>query len=542
MWTFTVDPSVGNPRDVYEHLKRVRAIAETVRTLFNAGHLRTRHYFCAVEFQMGKRRTDGGPGTGQVHFHVLLDTNGFVPIAAVQGRWDSFRPSSAPPVERDYWLLGKCEFEQVDNRESMAHYMCKYMAKGPQEGLPEWFRELLDEKDAHGNRKFNAVAYTVSKGFWKQVEKDEPPPGPVDEEEEEEGEERTRKRTLTERLERCMTNAVLMRVRKVMADDGELIARHEFLGPLAEGWASIAERLEVNASTGYAWLRDGEESTLEFADGTKVGHADTTSTQEERNNAAIAEYIRNQDVAGARRMVGYGSNEAWQVSQLDDRPSLRIMETAHGSEQAPQTEEKETRLNDGEHKRAGAGMPLLQHTARESGAPARSPETGSPNATCAGVLDRGGRDERAATDLGEDGGTGRKSSINTQLRVNEANFWPEVDGPSSRPSSSAGTSALRESRSGKGAWLASNLLTETFGKGEVGEGLAFAGSRRCTFSPRDTASNAPAQASHSNTGTESFQTGSPGSIPVEIGPHGPIWCLPSLPSGIGLDPNRPFDR
>lgn len=173
LWTLTIDPKAcPDPRRIYYHLKRVRAAGELVRTLFNAGYLEQRDYFCAVEFQMGDRRADGG-ATEQVHLHIIMDAKGtrehpggFIPHGAVQERWNKFLPTWA--VEQDGWRanrLGKVQFEKVDNRKGMAIYATKYIAKGSKEGLPEWFIAMIDQQDRR------CTLSSHSRGFWKVSER-----------------------------------------------------------------------------------------------------------------------------------------------------------------------------------------------------------------------------------------------------------------------------------------------------------------------------------------------------------------------------------
>lgn len=175
LWTFTIDPvACPDPRRIYHHLKRVRAAGEVVRSLFNAGHLEQRDYFCAVEFQMGERRSDGG-ATEQVHLHIIMDAKGtseypggFIPHAAVQERWNRFRPAWAEKQEG--WRgrhLGKVQFEKIDNRKGIAIYATKYIAKGSKEGLPEWFIGMIDQ-----DRRCTLSSH--SRGFWKVSEDRKP--------------------------------------------------------------------------------------------------------------------------------------------------------------------------------------------------------------------------------------------------------------------------------------------------------------------------------------------------------------------------------
>lgn len=174
MFTFTLVPGqwAGGPDEAYSYIKAKNCIAEWGRSMWKRGLLNSKHYFCAEEFQTGERKENGEPGTGMVHYHVLVDLaveiptdeRGWVDRSHIaQKRWDMFRPETA--IKLGDWrdtTFGMVHCEKIDNAEGIANYINKYISKGPKGGLPEWYQKRLDEK-----RTKYLVGHSVSKGFWK---------------------------------------------------------------------------------------------------------------------------------------------------------------------------------------------------------------------------------------------------------------------------------------------------------------------------------------------------------------------------------------
>ena len=252
MWTLTVDPQIGDPLKVYKYVKEKGAIKELVRSLYERGYLRSREYFCADEPQTGKRRKDGGQGTGQMHYHVILDCKPEgIPKHVVQERWDKFRPSWAPPASRSYWLMGKVQFEKIDCREGIAKYVCKYVAKGAKEGILPWLLEWLDAEPGRHHRPAH-----WSKGFFGPSKPKLAPTGPR---------KPRKKRTYSERLQSCFEGAALFWVQPAVAADGEIKRRYSYLAQLRETWLQVCERLNLGVESfhaGYCWLRADEYAIL----------------------------------------------------------------------------------------------------------------------------------------------------------------------------------------------------------------------------------------------------------------------------------------
>ena len=156
MWTFTIDPTLfSSAAAAYRHVQEGRCIGEWVRSMWKAGYLHSRRYFCVVEWQMGKGEQ---AGTLMAHYHFLLDAD-YIPHDDGQSRWDLFRPASAGPIEPGRPGFGWAFVSGVEfaTREHAAHYACKYLLKQPEKGFPDWVL------DSHGEVK----RYWTSKGFYK---------------------------------------------------------------------------------------------------------------------------------------------------------------------------------------------------------------------------------------------------------------------------------------------------------------------------------------------------------------------------------------
>lgn len=231
MWTFTLVPGqwAGGPGEAYDYVKAHRCVAEWVRSMYNAGYLRTKHFFSAEEFQVGERKVGDGPPTLMVHFHVLVDVqNGYLPYHYAQARWNRFKPASA--VKLGDWrdeTFGRIQYDAIDSMEGIAKYVCKYIAKGPKCGLPAWFEKRLD---AGGN----LTGYTTSKGFWKWAAGEIETPGVVREQKttsQPPGPKRNR-RPWRERINACGGRAMVVKVtaKRELGVEGWTHKRCEYMG------------------------------------------------------------------------------------------------------------------------------------------------------------------------------------------------------------------------------------------------------------------------------------------------------------------------
>src|SRR5262249_45270543 len=91
MLTLTVDPELfDSPEAAYWYCRDKRSVAELVRALYKAGHLKSKRFFCVVEFH----------ANGWPHFHVLVESSR-IPHKVLAQFWGRNRPASAPAWEGD---------------------------------------------------------------------------------------------------------------------------------------------------------------------------------------------------------------------------------------------------------------------------------------------------------------------------------------------------------------------------------------------------------------------------------------------------------
>lgn len=168
MWTFTFDPvQFPDQRANLEMVQKRRLLAEMMRKLWRLGLIEHWHYWWAMEPQMGERKTDDGPATEQMHFHVLLSPKGgYLSHELMVKIWGSFRPKEAGPVPEGRPPLGLVWYDNLSNtsdREALTKYCCKYVSKGGESGWPEYYLAMIDE----GHRPRTTGQ---SQGFWDQLE------------------------------------------------------------------------------------------------------------------------------------------------------------------------------------------------------------------------------------------------------------------------------------------------------------------------------------------------------------------------------------
>jgi hypothetical protein len=152
MLTFTVDPALfDSPRDAFEYLKRKRCVSETMRALRDGGWLASDRWFSVVEWQKH---------TEQVHFHVLIDAKGFVPMATIQAAWSKWRPAAAGPAKPNRPAFGMVRYSAPKFADALhaARYVTKYLTKLPEHGFPAWVMAM--GADTRIRR------YSTSRGFW----------------------------------------------------------------------------------------------------------------------------------------------------------------------------------------------------------------------------------------------------------------------------------------------------------------------------------------------------------------------------------------
>lgn len=228
MITLTVDPKqFESPAAAHAYMQEKRCVSELMKSLKRTGYLSSGRYFCVKEFQKN---------TKQTHFHLLIDTP-FIPIQIVREAWATFVPDSYIRPEGDNSpVFGSVMFSapRFSDARHAAMYATKYLIKTPDEGWPDWVMQS----------KRRITRYTTSKGFWPQKEEpepeykqpvghDAPPPcAPTcfcercrGEEVEPETPETT---SISERVDDCCSEAVLLRVEELMTTEGEIIEQRYY--------------------------------------------------------------------------------------------------------------------------------------------------------------------------------------------------------------------------------------------------------------------------------------------------------------------------
>jgi hypothetical protein len=172
MWTFTLNPEAyPDRRRILEWIKHKRCVSTMIQSLWRKGVLNSRHFYAVMEFQDGSRNATG-QATEQVHFHVLLDTKGFIDWAMVWELWERRAPpwrACGQVCDKHCPAMGFVRFDKVYEGEGLAAYMAKgvagYLSKGVK-NLPEWFVGYLD--DGH-----NMQLKYASRGFFASLPKPE---------------------------------------------------------------------------------------------------------------------------------------------------------------------------------------------------------------------------------------------------------------------------------------------------------------------------------------------------------------------------------
>jgi hypothetical protein len=211
MWSFTVDPTLfPSPKAAYLYMRERRCISRTVQDLWRAGYLRSRRYFCVVEWQRETR---------QAHFHVLLDTT-YIPWAVVLQSWDKHRPKTAGPVVGGRPAFGTVVFSSQKTPFASplhaARYATKYLTKVPEHGFPAWVLEM--GADTRVRR------YSTSRGFWGEKTKQSSG----------ESNREIKPVTYRQRIETCGGSVDVFEVREsVDYETGEVLTKRAWVGELA---------------------------------------------------------------------------------------------------------------------------------------------------------------------------------------------------------------------------------------------------------------------------------------------------------------------
>lgn len=217
MWTLTIDPKLfASPEAAYRYCREKRVISRWVAKLFKAGHLESKHYFCAIEWQQN---------TEMVHFHVLLNAH-FIPWDVGIRAWGSFRPKDAGEWDSVAGPeFGSCQFSDGARAAGSAtyflNYVTKYILKMPSYGFPAWVM----------NSRMNIPRYQCSRGFW--LDKAAPSREP----------ETKRPRvakTIAERVAACRQKAVVLQKVRWFTESGQQVQeRIEYLGECASAFPDL---------------------------------------------------------------------------------------------------------------------------------------------------------------------------------------------------------------------------------------------------------------------------------------------------------------
>lgn len=218
--TLTVDPSLfTDPKSAYLYIMQRRCIARTIQDLFRWGHLRSRRYFCVIEWHKK---------TGYIHLHVLLDSS-YIPIADLERSWGKHRPAGAGPHIAGrplfgYVYISKREFE--GGPAHAARYVTKYLTKTPEHGFPDWVLQMKGKRIRR---------YSASRGFWGTTTKRQP---------ESSVEHERQEHTYAERVQACGSSVNVFEIREsVDRGTGEIRITRTWAGELQVDANEVFKRL-----------------------------------------------------------------------------------------------------------------------------------------------------------------------------------------------------------------------------------------------------------------------------------------------------------
>lgn len=250
MLTLTVDPKLfASPLAAYEYLKEHRCVAELVRSLWKAGHLRSRRFFYVVEWQ---RETE------MPHFHLLVDAD-FIPFGSLAEAWNRFRPDSAGPVVGNAPGFGHVRISKKGfaNSSHAARYACKYLTKPPRDGYPSWVMEYRGQI-----KRFSTSRGLLSAGEPKRPVQQNRVDHPRDCLCKDCCERRSRRSSVAERVRRCCEKTILVRLLETVSDMGEVVlGRPAFVARADMRFAEVVQLLEEHgrSPTGAITLQNWDD-------------------------------------------------------------------------------------------------------------------------------------------------------------------------------------------------------------------------------------------------------------------------------------------
>jgi len=265
--TLTLDGNLfASPEKGWQYVMDERLLARLVRELHRRGHLHSKAYFWAVEFQ---------GDTKQAHWHLLLDAT-FVPYGEIVEIWSRFRPPTAPPLPEPITAenykghapaFGSVRYTPSDNREKAAYYATKYLTKSPRDGYPDW---ALDHEGrmpryGHSHRFFPRLSGHDPMCFCAQCCGEVEPPSKArfpKKPRAKSAQPRRERKTIRERLAECGQSCTVVRVKRVRLPDGSIVdGKGRFEGKFEIPFREVCEFLEINPEGQWQLEVDGRTVT-----------------------------------------------------------------------------------------------------------------------------------------------------------------------------------------------------------------------------------------------------------------------------------------
>jgi hypothetical protein len=251
--TLTVDGGLFvSQEEAWLYVMQNRLLARFVRELDRSGHLHSRAYFWAVEFQSE---------TEQPHWHLLLDAT-FVPFGKIVEIWSRFRPQTATPLAekitgKNYQgqapAFGSVRFTSHCDKERAAYYATKYLTKYPQNGYPKWVLNRIGRmpRYGHSHRFFPRVSGHDPMCFCPECRGEVEPAAKQNSKKQVGTTQQVRKpgvpTSIGQRVEMCGESCSIVRVERVQLPDGTVVdGRGRFEAKLKMSFRKACELLDLS--------------------------------------------------------------------------------------------------------------------------------------------------------------------------------------------------------------------------------------------------------------------------------------------------------